>query len=260
VLGAIAWLFGLFAAVSPGNALAPQNVESIVQRSIVANEADWCAEPDYDHWERDDTGSEAKTYQVSMIDGTPYERLFEIDDQPLSAARQRDEQRKWDKVMGGRASESPSQRAHRLAAYERQHDRVRALFHELGQAFEFTFHGQRPLGSRTVYVLEATPRSDYKPSNIDARALTGMHAEFWIDTQSYHWAKVTARVHRPISFFGVLMRLEPGTFLELEKAPVGDDVWLTTHLAVRSEAKILSFLPHRTYEDDRYYNYTKVSP
>jgi len=259
-MGTIAWIvFVLFVSVLCRPLAADPDVNTIVERSIAANEADWREEPGYDHWERDDSGGEAKTYQVLMIDGTPYERLVAINDQALSPSKERDEQQKLEKVIAKRRSESTSQRAHRVAEFNREHDRVRALFRELGRAFKFTFQGERRVESRSVYVLSATPRSDYKPADADARALTGMNAEFLIDTETFHWVKVSARVRKPVSLFGILMRLEPGTFLELEKEPVGDGVWETSHLAIRSQAKILSLVPHSTYEDDRYYNYAKVS-
>lgn len=238
---------------------ADPDIDTIVEHSIATNEADWRDEPSYDHWERDDSGGEAKTYQVLMIDGTPYDRLVAINDQPLSPSKERDEQQKLEKVLAKRRSESASQRTRRVAEYTRQHDRVRALFRELGRAFNFTLQGERQIESRTVYVLAATPRSDYKPPGADARALAGMNAEFLIDTETFHWVSVSARVRQPVSLFGILMRLEPGTFLELEKAPVGDGVWQISHLAMRSQAKILALVPHGSYEDDRYYNYAKAS-
>jgi hypothetical protein len=239
--------------------MADSDTEAIVERSIATNETDWRDEPTYDHWERDDSGGEAKTYQVLMIDATPYERLVAINDRRLSPSRERDEQQKLEKVIAKRRSESASQRTRRVAEYTRQHERVRALFRELGRAFKFTLQGERQVESRTVYVLAATPRSDYTPSDGDARALAGMNAEFLIDTETFHWVNVSAWVRQPVSLFGILMRLEPGTFLELEKAPVGDGVWQISHFAMRSQAKILSLVPHRSYEDDRYYNYAKAS-
>src|SRR5207247_340307 len=116
-------------------------------------------------------------------DGTPYERLVAINDQALSSSKERDEQQKLEKVIAKRRSESASQRIHRVAEYTREHDRVRGLFRELGRAFKFTLQGERRVESRLVYVLAATPRSDYTPPDVDARALTGMSAEFLIDTQ-----------------------------------------------------------------------------
>ena len=79
MFGLITWF--VFAVLAVGffrPATAEPDIQTIVERSIATNEADWRDEPSYDHWERDDSGDEAKTYQVLMIDGTPYERLVAI--------------------------------------------------------------------------------------------------------------------------------------------------------------------------------------
>jgi hypothetical protein len=256
----VSWSFGVFATMFLGAGVANPDVETLVQRSLAATEFDWRAEPGYDHRERNNTGGAANTYQVTMIDGTPYKRLVAINDQLLPPSRERDEQRKLETVIAQRRSESPSQRAARLAAYGRQRDRVGAVLREVGRAFAFTLNGERSIGSRSAYVLAAVPRGDYSSSNADARALANLNGEIWIDRETFHWVKVTAGVQQAFSLFGVFVRLEPGTALEWERAPVEDGVWLTSRLVVRSQMKILSLLPHRKNMDARYYDYTKIPP
>jgi hypothetical protein len=259
-LATVMWVASVFwAGVFSQSVTTAPDMNTIMERSIATNEADWRDEPTYNHRERDDSGHGSKTYEVIMIDGTPYERLVAVNDQELPPAKERDEQEKLDRVIAKRRSESASERAHRLAEYTRQHERIGELFRELSRAFNFRLEGERQTKSGAVYVVAATPRTDYTPPDMDARALTGMNAEFLIDAHTFHWVKVSAQVRRPVSLFGVLMRLEPGTSLELEKTPVGDGVWQISRLAIRSHAKVLAFLPHRTYEDDRFDNYAKAS-
>ena len=93
---------------------ATMDARAIIGRSVVASESDWRAEPNYDHFERDDDGDDAKTYDIRMIEGTPYERLIAVNDRPLSASRQREEQRQLEQAMAARKTESPDNRASRL--------------------------------------------------------------------------------------------------------------------------------------------------
>jgi hypothetical protein len=253
---------GLFvASVSPSladpAAALPQQpgADEIVRRSVEANEADWRAEPYYDYCERDDDGSSAKTYDVRMIEGTPYQRLVAIDDQPLPAAEQEAELRKLEREVAKRRSESPSERARRVDAYDKEHTRIRAIFEQLAQAFTFALKDRQRIGEKSAFVLAATPRADYRPPSRDARVLKGMDADFWIDADTFHWMKVMARVTRPVSIVGMLARVEQGTTVELEKAPVHGDVWLRTHLEIKSSSRILLLVPHHTYEDERYFQY-----
>ncbi|HLK32255.1 MAG TPA: hypothetical protein VKT29_04145, partial [Terriglobales bacterium] len=50
-----------------------QDVETIIRRSVQANDADWAAAPQYDNYETDqEDGEPPRTYEVMMILGTPY--------------------------------------------------------------------------------------------------------------------------------------------------------------------------------------------
>ncbi len=82
----------------------------------------------------------------------------------------------------------------------------------------------------------------------------------WIDAKTYQWVKVEAHVVHPVSIAGFLARVEPATFFELEEAPVGDGIWLPSHLAMRSRARILYAFRHNTQADETYFNYRLAAP
>ena len=84
-----------------------------------------------------------------------------------------------------------------------------------------------------------------------------MEGKLWIDRDSYQWVRVEAYVMHPVRIEGIVAEVEPGTEFELEKMPVPNDVWLTAHFSMRSYAKVMFFLPHRTQEDITYSNYHK---
>ena len=209
----------LMVAFEPSATSSPDDATAIIVRSVVANEADWRAELKFDHCERDDDGGSSKTYDVTMIDGTPYERLVAIDDRPLSSDAHQSEQQNLDREVADRRAESPAERRERIDTYTKRHERVGTLFRELANAFVFTLEGTHTIRGRTAYIINAKPRRDYEPATRDARALKGVRARFWIDSMSYHWIKLTAQVTMPVSLFGVFVRVEPGTTVELEKAP-----------------------------------------
>jgi hypothetical protein len=56
-------------------AAAQEDVASIVRKSAEANQRDWAAVPEFDNAERDRTTGGDKTYAVTMIECSPYERL-----------------------------------------------------------------------------------------------------------------------------------------------------------------------------------------
>ena len=242
-----------------GTALAQSQVETIIQRSVEANERDWKADPEYNYFERDVENGVSKTNHVTMIEGSPYYRLTEINGKRLSESEQAKEERKLQQAIAERRHESAQQRAARIAQYQKDRKRDHLMMEQLTKAFNFTLTGEQKLGDFQVYVLQATPRPGYVPPNRDTRVLTGMNGTLWIDKQSYQWVKVEAQVIHPVSIEGFLARVEPGTEFELEKTPVGDGVWLPTRFRMKAHARILALFSHNEQEEDSYWDYQKTA-
>ena len=248
------------AGIVAAQPVSTERAAEIIRQSIQKNEADWRAEPLYDHCERDDDGKGARTYDVTMIEGTPYKRLVAVNGRRLSASSARIEQLKLERATVERRMESPSARRQRLSGYRQRHMRIRSIVAELARAFTFALDGRTSLESSEVYVLNATPRPDYDPPTRDARALIGMHAVFWVDRRTHQWIRVSASVARPVSVVGFhFVRIEPGTTVEIEKVPVEANVWLTTHLRITSSSRIVFVLPHHTFYDERDFEYRRTS-
>ena len=242
-------------------AAAQDNVATIIQRSVEANNRDWGAAPKFDYSERDrdKDGNGNKTYAVTMLYGTPYERLIEVNGRPLSPEKQREEQKKYDDTVRERKNEPAGKRAARIAKYEADRKRDHTLLDQLTKAFDFKLAGDQELKGRKVYVLKATPRKGYRPPNRDSRVLTGMEGTLWIDHETYQWVKVEAHVMHPVRIEGFFAEVEPGTEFELEKVAVSGDVWLATHFAMKANARVMMLFPHRSQEDIAYFDYHQGS-
>lgn len=238
---------------------AQENVSNIIERSAEANKHDWEAVPQFDNYERDRTKDGDKTYSVTMLYGTPYERLIAINGHSLSAARQKEEQEKYEEQVAKREHESPDERAKRVAKYNAERKRDQAMLDQMTSAFDFRLVGNRTLNGREVYVFKATPRRGYRPPNRDSEVLTGMEGTLWIDRQTFQWVKVEAHVTHPVRIEGFLAQVEPGTRFELEKKPVAEGVWLAAHFAMRSDAKVMLLVSRRNQEDDRFFNYHRAA-
>jgi hypothetical protein len=242
------------------NSSAQIDVHAIVERSVQANAQDWNAAPGYDHFERDrQPGGGTKTYEVMMILDSPYYRLVAIDGAALPRWQYEQEEQKLAAVLIQRRNESVSERAERIAKYEKGRKRNRLLMDQLAKAMNFVFVGEQELNGRQVYVLKATPRADYQPPTMEAEVLRGMEGELWIDEATFQWAKVQARVIRPVSIEGFLARVEPGTRFQLEKIPVADDIWLPSHFSMKSQARVLFFFTRKSEEDETYYDYHEAT-
>src|SRR5947199_6506770 len=101
-----------------GWAVAQESVTSILQKSVEANDRDWKAAPQYDYFERDRDPQGTKTYSVTNVLGSPYEKLVAINDKELDGSKKSEEQRKFEQMESKRRAESPQQRAKRISSYE----------------------------------------------------------------------------------------------------------------------------------------------
>jgi hypothetical protein len=84
---------GCAPAASAPNGAGP-SAETIIQKSVQANQTDWEQAPQYDYFERDQEANHTKTYQVIMLDGSPYSRLVATDDKALTPKQQAAEEQK----------------------------------------------------------------------------------------------------------------------------------------------------------------------
>jgi len=251
------------AAVSGGQS-SGVNVEDIIRKSVAATEADWKEAPQYAFNERDvvsrkNRSNGTKTYQALMIEGSPYNKLIAVNDRPLPREEQEAEEQKLRAEVVNRQNEGPRERKRRIAKYEKERAQDHALMREMMEAFNFELARETKLDGRDVYEFEATPKPGYVPKTRETKVLTGMKGTLWVDKETNQWVKVEAEVTRPVSFYGFLAKVGPGTRFELEQDPVGDHLWLPKHFAVSVNAYALGFINENSSDDETYTDYRPMS-
>jgi len=239
---------------------APDHIDQIVAESVQNTNADWSAAPQYGFTERDVITKSGKhtvrTYQVIMIEGSPYNRLIAISDRPLTAEQQAVEARKLQQETARRRAESAAQRHKRLAGYDRERQQDHLLMQEMIRAFDFKRAGEETVNGRLCYVLDATPRPSYEPKSRETKVLKGMRGRMWIDEKQKQWVKVQAKVFRPVAFGLFIAHVEPGTEFELEQKPAEGNLWLPSHFRMRVKAQVLLW-SRRSADDETYTNYRR---
>jgi hypothetical protein len=240
------------------------SVAEIIRRSVLTNTADWKAQPQYAHQELDRKSKVdasggvhpqgSKTYEVVMLEGSPYYRLVGMNNEPLSPAQAAQEQAKMQREISRRQSESTSERSSRIAKYQNGRAEEHLLMQQMTEAFNFKLVAEQTLEGTECYVLDATPRPDYHPPVERARVLTGMRGRLWIDKNGYHWVKVQAQVISPVNFGLFIAQVKPGTEFELQQAPVGS-IWLPKCFTESVNASVLGLVGYHTREEEHYSDY-----
>jgi len=252
-------LFLLAAALASLSAAVPApDPREIIRKSVEALQTDWTQAPNYAYTERAVHSKKrsqpvAMTFRVSMMNGVPYRHLLAIDDQPLPLKQQTVEERKFDSETEKMQSESEIDRADRV--YSKQRTRDHAILMEIADAFDFTLAGEDTIDGYDCWVLDARPRQGYTPRNAAAKVLTAMRVRLWIEKSQSQWVKVEAEVFQPVSFYGVMAKVSPGTRLTLEQQPISDSVWLPKRFTMRVNASALGFINENSTDDKTYSNY-----
>jgi hypothetical protein len=234
------------------------DANTIIQRSVDAMHRDWQSAARYIHLERDMEAHGSKTFQILMIEGSPYQKLTAVNGKPLSEAEAKKEEEKLRHEIASRCGESPDDKRKRIAEYKKDQERDREMIGELTKAFTFRVAGRQRVNGHQTWLLNATPKPGYQPPNLETKALTGMEGKLWIDTATFEWVRVEAHVVHPVSIEGFLATVEPGTVFELVRAPAGKGFWAPAHFSERSKARILGLIGHSTHDDETYTNYRPV--
>jgi hypothetical protein len=247
------------------SAVAQQpTAEQIVTRSCTAMNGDWKAIPEYSYNERDVESKHGhsktvKTHRVLTIDGSTYNELIAVNDEPLSAPLRAREEAKLTEEIEKRNHESPAERNRRVAKYLKERHQDHELMQQMAKAFDFTFLGEDVLNGHKVWLLNADPNPAYVPTNAETKVLLGMKGRLWVDQEHYHWVKVKAEVMKPISLFGFIAKVQAGTRFMLEQAPVAPGVWLPKHFTTDVNASALGFIDESSTDDETYGNYRPMS-
>lgn len=243
------------------------DVSAVVGKSVLVNNADWNAQVEYSFLRDDVEGRRAlvnlnksdssKVYEVTTIEGSPYERLVSINNHPLTSAQRQEEQNKLERETLRRQRETPHERKSRLAGYRDERAEEHLLMQQMISAFAFEFAGEEQIDGIACYVLNAKPNPEYRPPVEKAKVLTGMKGRLWIDKAHYHWVKVQAEVIRPVEFGFFIAKVKPGTTFELRQAPVGG-VWLPKSFVETVSATVLGFYGLKTREETYFSSYRQI--
>lgn len=245
-------------------AVTVPSVSEILQKSVNVTQQDWKEAPNFSFIDREveakhGHAEHTKTYQVLMIDGSPYNKLIAINDVSLSMQEQQQEAQKLEREIDKRQHESNADRKRRISKYVRQRNQDRRMLTEMVKAFQYSLVSEDKLAGHKVWVLNATPKQAYVPHNREGRILQRMRGNLWVDQSTYHWVKVEAQVVKPVSMFGFLAKVKPGTRFELVQAPVTGAIWQPRRFLVNVEATALGFLNENSHEEDTYRDYRPMS-
>jgi len=201
--------------------------------------------------------TEIKTYDLNFYYGDFYPELVQIDDKPLSDKEKKKEDEKLEKFLAKRRNESPEERQKRLDKEKKEREEGRAFVRDVVNAYDFRIVGEEQVGGTDTWIIEATPRKDFHPTQPHADMLKKIRGRMWIEKNEYNWVKVEAETTDTISFGLFLFRIHAGSRFMLEKTHLNNEVWLLRRLTINGGARLALFKNEAIDQDDEFTNYKK---
>ncbi len=218
---------------------AQPDPKTLLLESIANYQHDWragmnwaCTQTDVS---RSDGTNKINVYEVTPLDGTPYDRLVEKDGRPLTPEERRREDEKFEKAARERKAESSEERQDRIRKYEDQ----RSFLKDIPNAYDFRLEGQETVDGRPAWVLGMTPKAGFVPTTSRGAMLKHLEGKLWIDEQDVQWARAEAHVIEPISIGWILARIGTGAKISLRMTRVVNGLWLLEKIDVAGEARVL---------------------
>ena len=239
----------VFASCVCAEAGPASDISGVVRRSLEAGERNaerlpgWVSGSRVDERQLDDQGGvkseEVRTYEYVDIEGVLVRKMIAKNGKPLEGDDARREDQRVAKLARTRKTESAEARAKRLAEREKKKQKEREFSKEIIDAFDFKLLGEENVAGRPAWLLSATPRPGYKPSDMRASIFPHVRGKIWIDQKDYLWSKAEADAFEPISLgFSLIAKLDEGAHLFFEQVRMNDGTWLLQKSGLRAFARV----------------------
>ena len=181
-------------------------------RRVITNELTF--QDDHTNWmyrlEKEQSGKKRVEEIIETKEGS-LSRLLSIDDRPLSARQQEEENKRVQELMTSRSAKRKLQRELEAATLQ-----GRRLFKMLPDAFVFSYAGD----DGNVVKLSFRPNPNFHPPSMETRVFHDMEGEMWVDCKQERLAAFSGHLTRDVKFgFGLLGHLD-GAGLEIGRAHV----------------------------------------
>jgi hypothetical protein len=236
----------------------PQSVPSSpvsandLARRVVTNELKF--QDDHTNWmyrlEKEQHGRKQVEEIIETKEGS-LSRLLSINDRPLTAKQQREEDQRVRELMTSRSAQQKLQRA-----LEAETLQGRRLFKMLPDAFVFSYAG----GEANLVKLSFRPSASFHPPSLEARVFHDMEGEMWVDCKQERLAAFDGHLTQTVKFgFGLLGHLDKGGHFEVKQAEVVPGHWDLTTLSLEMTGKALLFATIGQQKRENHRDFQRVS-
>jgi hypothetical protein len=203
-------------------------------RRVITNELKF--QDDHSNWmyrlEKEQYGKKQVEEIIETREGS-LSRLLSMNDHPLTAKQQEEEDQRVQELMTSRSAKLKLQRA-----LDAETLRGRRLFAMLPDASVFNYSG----GEGNLVRLSFRPNPNFHPLSVEARVFHDMEGEMWVDCKQERLAAFNGHLTQDVKFgLGLLGHLDKGGHFEVRQAEVVPGHWDMTTMSVEMTGKALLF-------------------
>jgi hypothetical protein len=221
-------------------------------RRVITNELNF--QDDHTNWmyrlEKEQHGKKQVEEIIETGKGS-LSRLLSINDRPLTAKQQLEEDQRVRELMTSRSAQQKLQRA-----LEAETLQGRRLFKMLPDAFVFSYAGD----DGNLVKLSFRPNPSFHPPSLEARVFHDMEGEMWVDCKQERLAAFDGHLTQIVKFgFGLLGHLDKGGHFEVRQAEVAPGHWDMTTMNLAMTGKALLFASIGMQKRENHLDFHRVS-
>ena len=190
---------------------------------------------------------------VQTLDGG-VARLILIDGNPLTSDQQNSEIERLHALAA-----DPAIEAHRR--HHENHDaaHVSEIMRLLPDAFIYQYAGPVQTSEGPAIRMTFTPNPKFSPTDLEARILTAIHGDVWIDPAEERVIHLQGQIFRPVDFgWGLLGVLDSGGSVLIEQSKTRAGGWQLAHLKLDLKGKAFLIKSLHVVTDETATNYHRV--
>jgi hypothetical protein len=231
--------------------LSPVSAHDLAQR-VITNELNF--QDDHTNWmyrlDKDQHGKKQVEEIIETRNGS-LSRLLSINDRPLTAKQQLEEDQRVRELMTSPSAQQKLQRA-----LEAETLQGRRLFKMLPDAFVFSYAGD----DGNLVKLSFRPNPSFHPPSLEARVFHDMEGEMWVDCKQERLAAFDGHLTQIVKFgFGLLGHLDKGGHFEVRQAEVAPGHWDMTTMNLAMTGKALLFASIGVQKRENHRDFHRVS-
>lgn len=202
---------------------------------------------------------ESITWDVTLLEGSPYRRIVQRNDKPLTPKEEERQEADLRKSADQRRKETPEKRRKRLDAEQENRRKMQEELDQIPDAFDLHLLGEEQFEGLPVWIIDAVPRRDYKPKSRALTFITKLKGRIWVSQNDYRPVKFDAETIDTISIAGFVARVHKGLRIHVEFTRVNGEVWMPRFSSITGSGRLFLVKGLRIDQDTTFSNYRKFT-